>query len=73
MAQTKHTPKNPHINRAIATIRKDVQPAQKDVRKALAKGGKQPRKHLAYKVLRKIITPTGELRNLIDTDLEWWP
>ena len=53
MAQTKHTPKNPQINQPIATIGKDVQPAQKDFRKPPVKGGKQPRKHLSYKVLRK--------------------
>ena len=62
MAQTKYTPKNPHLNRPIAAIGKDVQPSQKDVRKALVKGGKQPRKHLAHKVLRKGITPTGGIK-----------
>ena len=62
MAQTKHAPKNPHIKRAIAAIRKDVQPAGKGVRKALVKGGKQPSKHLAHKVLRKGITPPGGIK-----------
>ena len=69
MAQTKHTPRNPHLNRPISAIRKDVQPAQKDMRKAPVKGGKQPRKHLSHKVLRKEIPQLEELENLIDTDL----
>ena len=62
MAQSKCTPKNPHINQPIAVIRKDVQPAQKDIRKAPVKGGKQPRKHLSNKVLRKGIPPTRGIR-----------
>ena len=62
MAQTKRIPRNSQINRPIAAIGKDVQPSWKDVRKALVKGGKQPRKHLAHKVLRKGITPTGGIK-----------
>ena len=73
MAQTKHTPKNPHINQPIAAIGRDVQPVSKDIRKAPVKGGKQPRKHLSHQVLRKESPQPEELRNLIETNLEWWP
>ena len=59
MARTKHTPKNPHLNQPIPAIGKDVQPAWKDMRKAPVKGGKQPRKHLAHKVLKKRNPLTG--------------
>ena len=64
MAQTKCTPKNPHINQPIAVIGRDVQPAQKGIRKAPVKGGKQPRKHLSHKVLRKGIPPTRVIKKL---------
>ena len=55
-------PQESNINQPIAAIGKDVQPAPKDFRKAPVKGGKQPRKHLAHKVLRKGITPTGGIK-----------
>ena len=35
---------------------------EKMLEKHLVKGGKQPRKHLAHKVLRKGITPTGGIK-----------
>ena len=59
MAQTKCTPKNPQIHRPVTAVGKDVQPPQKQMPKAPVKGGKQPRKHIAHKVLRKGIVPIG--------------
>ena len=55
MAQTKQTPKNPHISQPTTAIGSDVQPEQRTnpkPSKAPMKGGKQPRKHLSQKVLR---------------------
>ena len=62
MAQTKCTPKNPQIHQPIYAIGKDIQPPQKDMQKAHVKGGKQPRKHLSHKILRKGITPTEGIK-----------
>ena len=62
MAQSKCTPKNPQIHRPVTAIGKDVQPSRKDMQKAPVKGGKQPRKHLSHKILRKGITPTGGIK-----------
>ena len=62
MAQTKCTPKNPQIHRPVTAVGKDVQPPRKQMQKAPVKGGKQPRKHIAHKVLRKGIVPTGGLK-----------
>ena len=52
MAQTKQTPKKPHISQPKAAIGSDVQPEQRTApkptsSKAPVKGGKQPRKHLS--------------------------
>ena len=62
MVPTKCTPKNPQIHRPVTAIGKDIQPPRKDMQKAPVKGGKQPRKHLAHKILRKGITPTGGIK-----------
>ena len=62
MAQTKCTPKNPQIHRPVTAIGKDVQPPRKEMHKAPMKGGKQPRKHISHKVLRKGIIPTGGIK-----------
>ena len=43
-------------------IGKDIQPPQKDMQRAPVKGGKQPRKHLLHKELRKGIVPTGGIK-----------
>ena len=59
MARTKHTPKNPHIQRPITAVGRDVQPPRKDIPQAPRKGGKQPRKFIPQKVLRKGMRPTG--------------
>ena len=71
MAQTKCTPKNPQLHQPVAAIGKDIQLPRKDMQKAPVKGGKQHRKHLSHKILRKGIAPTGGIKNPIDTDLVW--
>ena len=62
MVWTKCTPKNPQIHWPVAVIGKDVHIPQKDMWKAPVKGGKEPRKHLSHKVLRKGISPTGGIK-----------
>ena len=62
MERTKHTPKNPQIHRPVTAIWKDVQPPRKDIPQAPRKGGKQPRKFISHKMLRKGIKPTGGLK-----------
>ena len=71
MARTKHTPKNPQIQRSVTAIGKDVQPLREDIPQAPRKGGKQPRKFISHKMLRKGIKPTGGLKKPIDIDLVW--
>ena len=61
MARTKHTPKNPQIHRPVTALGKDVQPPRKDIQ-ALRKGGKQPRKFISHKMLRKGVKPTRGLK-----------
>ena len=62
MVQTKCTPKNPQIHQPVTAIGKDIRPPQKDMQKVPVKGGKQPRKHLSHKILRKGIAPTGGIK-----------
>ena len=62
MARTKHTPKNPQIHRPVTAIGKDVQLPRKDIQQAPRKGGKQRRKFISHKMLRKGIKPTGGLK-----------
>ena len=62
MARTKHTPRNPHIQRPITAGGTDVQPPRKDIPQAPRKGGKQPRKFISQKMLRKGMRPTGGLK-----------
>ena len=57
MAQTKQTPKNPHVSQPKTVIGSDVLPKRKTTpkptsSKAPVKGGKQPRKHLSWKLLQ---------------------
>ena len=68
MARTKQTPRNPSVNRPKAAIGSDVQstegiptprPASS---KTLVKGGKQPQKHLSWKLLHLGTTPTGGIK-----------
>ena len=53
---------NPQIYRPVTAVGKDVQPPQKHMQKTPMKGGKQPRKHLSHKLLRKGIAPTGGIK-----------
>ena len=46
----------------MTAVGKDVQPPRKQMHKAPVKGGKQPRKHISNKVLRKGIIPTGGIK-----------
>ena len=46
----------------MTAVGKDVQRPRKQMHKAPVKGGKQPRKHISHKVLRKGITPTGGIK-----------
>ena len=62
MARTKCTPKNPHIQRIITAVGRDVQPPRKDITQAPRKGGKQPRKFISTKMLRKGMRPTGGIK-----------
>ena len=62
MARTKHTPKNPQLHRPVAVIGRDVQPKRKNTPQAPRKGGKQPRKFIVSKLLRKGIQPTGGIK-----------
>ena len=62
MARTKHTPKNPQLHRPVIARGRDVQPPRKDIPQAPRKGGKQPRKFLVSKMLRKGIRSTGGIK-----------
>ena len=62
MARTKHTPKNPHLHRPVIARGRDVQPPRKDIPQAPRKGGKQPRKGIIHKMLRKGMRPTGGIK-----------
>ena len=62
MARTKHTPKNPQLHRPVLARGRDVQPPRKDIPQAPRKGGKQPRKFLVSKMLRKGIRSTGGIK-----------
>ena len=62
MAGTKHTPKNPHLHRPVLARGRDVQPPRKDISQVPKKGGKQPKKFLVSKMLRKGIRSTGGIK-----------
>ena len=66
MARTKQTPRNPNINRLKTAIGSDVQEGRPTLRPALSKtpvkGGKQPQKHLSWKLLYLGATPTGGIK-----------
>ena len=62
MARTKHTPKNPQLHRPVTARGRDVQPPRKDIPQAPRKGGKQPRKCIIHKMLRKGMRPTGGIK-----------
>ena len=57
MVHTKQTPRNPQVSRPTTAIGSDIQPKQRSNPKLMSKkipmkGGKQPRKHLSWKLLR---------------------
>ena len=62
MARTKHTPKNPQLHRPVLARGRDVQQPRKDISQISRKGGKQPRKFLVSKMLRKGIRSTGGIK-----------
>ena len=67
MAHTKQTPRNPNVERPTAAIGSDIQPKRRIPSKPTyknlpIKGGKQPRKHLLHKVLRRNKSPTGGIK-----------
>ena len=56
MAQTKQTPRNPHVSQPKTAVGSDVQPEGRTTprstsSKAPMKGGKQPQKHISQKLL----------------------
>ena len=67
MAHTKQTPRNPNAERLTATMGSDIQPERRVPSKPTSKnlpvkGGKQPRKHLLHKILRRNKSPTRGIR-----------
>ena len=62
MARTKHTPKNPQLHRPVLAIGRDVQQPRKDITQVSRKGGKQPRKFLVSRLLRKGMKATGGIK-----------
>ena len=68
MARTKQTPRNPNVNWPKIVVGSDVQPTERRStpkpasNKTPVKGGKQPRKHLSWKLLWLGATPTGGIK-----------
>ena len=67
MAHTKQTPRNPNVERPTAATGSDIQPERRIPSKPMSKnlpvkGGKQPRKHLLHKALRKNKCQTGGIK-----------
>ena len=67
MAQTKQTPRNPHVSQPKTAVGSDVQPERRTTPKPTSsktpmKGGKQPRKHLLWKLLQLGTTPTRGIK-----------
>ena len=65
MARTKQTPRNPNIDRPVATVGSDIQSTERRLTprptqgKVPNKGGKQLRKHLSKKLLYLGAPPMG--------------
>ena len=62
MARTKQTPRNPVLERPSAAVGSDVQERRvpsKPTTKNITKGGKQPRKHMLHKMLKRNPTTGG--------------
>ena len=67
MAHTKQTPRNPNLDRPTAAMGSDVQPERRvplkpTLKKIATKGGKQPRKHLLHKLIRRNKSSTGGIK-----------
>ena len=67
MAHTKQTPRNPNVERPTAAMGSDIQPERRVPSKPTFKnlpitGGKQPRKHILHKVLRRNKSPTRGIK-----------
>ena len=63
----KQTPRNPHVSQPKTAGGSDVQPKRRStprptLSKVPVKGGKQPRKHLLWKLLQLGVTPTGGIK-----------
>ena len=62
MAHTKQTPRNPVLERPSTAMGSDVQEKRtpsKPSTKQITKGGKQPRKHLLQKMLKRNSVTSG--------------
>ena len=56
MAHTKQTPRNPVLERLSTAVGSDVKERRvpsKPTTKKISKGGKQPRKHMLHKMLKR--------------------
>ena len=67
MAHTKQTPRNPNVDRPTPAMGSDIQlerrtPSKPTSKNSPIKGGKQPRKHLLHKVLRRSKSPTRGIK-----------
>ena len=67
MAHTKQMPRNPNVDRPATAIGSNVQPKRRTTsiqmsKKLPVKGGKQPRKHLLQKLLKRDRPATGGLK-----------
>ena len=67
MAHTKQMPRNPKVDRPTAAMGSDVQPERRTPLKSTSKklpmkGGKQPRKHLLHKLVRRNKSPMGGIK-----------
>ena len=62
MAHTKHTPRNPNVDRPATAIGSDVQPEGTQVWETTHKRRKQPWKHLLYKLIRRDKPVTGGIK-----------
>ena len=61
------TLRNPYVSQPKTAIGSDVQPERRTTSKPMSskapmKGGKQPRKHLSWKLLQLGSTPTGGIK-----------
>ena len=79
MARTKQTPRNPNLERPTAAMGIDVQPERRvplkpTSKKVATKGGKQPRKHLLHKLIRRNKSTTGGIKkpHRYDTSYFWF-